>query len=314
MDAVYAWTMTIDEWLEVAEDPFSSLPASPHLTQSQTVESPVIQRHRLSQTSATMSPGTVTVPIWNASLSGASGSHDFRSTQPYTREGTSSPNISAAVSDRPRSILTNFTQSTPEPEAVEDMDWSMPDMDDIYWSDSDFGDEESHARSRRSMKRQPAANVATGTGTESAATATATITMSKSTPTRFLDVTYDDMTKFVNQQKNPNTQRKTGQHLKLFSQFLATKGEYIKLWDIAPSELDDYLAIFFLSVRNHRCRRWVLRVQVLNMNHVHSRVLKENKYAHNILTSDQFFTSREAIAAKCRNLKKQGRGSRPNRK
>ena len=81
-------TMTIDEWLEVAEDPFSSLPASPHLTQSQTAESPVIQPHRLSQTSATMSPGPVAVPIWNASLSGASGSQDFRSTQPYTREGT----------------------------------------------------------------------------------------------------------------------------------------------------------------------------------------------------------------------------------
>ena len=117
----------------------------------------------------------------------------------------------------------------------------------------DFGDEESHARSRRSrssmMKRQPAANFATGTGTESAPTATAMITMSKSTPTRFLDVTYDDITKFVNQQKNPNTQRKTGKHLKLFSQFLATKGEYSKLWDIAPSEPDDYLVMFFLSVR-----------------------------------------------------------------
>ena len=65
--------MTIDEWLEVVEDPFSSLPPSPHLAQSQTAESPVIQPHRLSQTSATMSPGPVAVPIWNASLSGASG-------------------------------------------------------------------------------------------------------------------------------------------------------------------------------------------------------------------------------------------------
>ena len=323
-------TMTIDEWLEVAEDPFSSLPASPHLTQSQTAESPVIQPRRLSQTSATMSPGPVAVPIWNASLSGASGSQDFRSTQPYTREGTPSPNISAAVSvrsshSRPRSILTNFTQSTPEPEAVEDMDWSMPDMDDIDWSDSDFGAEESHAHtSRRSMKRQPAANVATGTESAATATPTATITTSKSTPTRFLDVTYDDMTKFVNQQKNPNTQRKTGQHLKLFSQFLATKGENSKLWDIAPSELDDYLAMFFLSVRKSpvpavgdgsaSASGEYEPCTLKSMQSSIARVLKENKYAQNILTSDMFFTSREAIAAKCRNLKKQGRGSRPNRK
>ena len=45
-----------------------------------------------------------------------------------------------------------------------------------------------------------------------------------------------------------------------------------------------------------------------------ARYLKEKQYAASIIQSDVFFKFREAIVAKCKSLKKMGRGNRPNRK
>ena len=45
-----------------------------------------------------------------------------------------------------------------------------------------------------------------------------------------------------------------------------------------------------------------------------SRHLQEQQYQHSIITSDIFFKSREAIASKCRELKKQGKGNQPQKK
>ena len=44
------------------------------------------------------------------------------------------------------------------------------------------------------------------------------------------------------------------------------------------------------------------------------RHLKEKRYPDSIISSEKFFHTREAIRSKCRQLKKAGKGNRPQRK
>jgi hypothetical protein len=44
------------------------------------------------------------------------------------------------------------------------------------------------------------------------------------------------------------------------------------------------------------------------------RYLKEKNYSHSIIKDLEFFGSREAIKSRCKELKKKGKGNRPNRK
>ena len=128
----------------------------------------------------------------------------------------------------------------------------------------------------------------------------------------------NDVESFITEQKNKSTTRKTKQHLDIFLEFLETKNEDRAPHTIPPADLDEYLASFFVSIK--KISEDGQDVQdyepctIKGMQSSIARYLKEKKYAASIIQSDVFFKSREAIAAKCKSLKKMGRGNRPNRK
>ena len=92
-----------------------------------------------------------------------------------------------------------------------------------------------------------------------------------------------------------------------------------------PQKLDNYLGLFFISVTKPPTTQSTSTNQLpedseyepctlRGMQSSISRHLQEKHYEHYIITSDIFFKSREAIASKCRELKKQGNGNQPQKK
>ena len=74
---------------------------------------------------------------------------------------------------------------------------------------------------------------------------------------------------------------------------------------------------FFLSVRKESHSDGDNEYEPCTLKGMQSsleRYLKEQKYGESIITGRSFFQSREAIASKCRELKKKGKGNRPCRK
>jgi len=70
---------------------------------------------------------------------------------------------------------------------------------------------------------------------------------------RFLNVAEGDTDEFITSMTNANTSRKTKSDVKLFTEWLLkTQNEQRQSEDIECYKLDQYLARFFLSVRNKK--------------------------------------------------------------
>jgi len=70
--------------------------------------------------------------------------------------------------------------------------------------------------------------------------------------TRFLPISEADTVTFIDSMKNENTTRKTKSDLKLFVDWLRKENELRNVENIEKEKLDQYLARFFLSVRNRK--------------------------------------------------------------
>ena len=136
------------------------------------------------------------------------------------------------------------------------------------------------------------------------------------TASRFDKFTDNSLSKFINDQKNPSTTYKTKAHTKLFSDFLKLKNETRPPHEIPPTELDNHLAHFFVSVKKEGGEedREYEPGTLKGMQSSIERHLKEQHYEHSIISSQLFFSSREAISSKCKQLKKLGKGNKPDRK
>ena len=122
-----------------------------------------------------------------------------------------------------------------------------------------------------------------------------------------------DLDEFRALQKNKETTRKTMSHLRLLTEYLKGKGEMRFIEEIEAEELDRYLGEFFVSVRKekpHGNRSTQYEPSSLRSMRVSfERHLKEKEYGHCLMTSPAFHYSREMIAAKSKELKKQGKGN-----
>ena len=58
-----------------------------------------------------------------------------------------------------------------------------------------------------------------------------------------------DAAEFVEQNENANTLKKTLGHIKLFREYLQSKGEAREMYNIPPNELEPLLSNFFVNVR-----------------------------------------------------------------
>lgn len=131
-------------------------------------------------------------------------------------------------------------------------------------------------------------------------------------PKNCVNMTKEDVDNFIEGQENMNTRRKTVMDTQRFEVFLRSKGELREINKIPTDELDTQVANFVLSVRRNDGTEYeptTLRSIVGSID----RKLKRMRYQHSIFaTNDKFLLTKDALKAKSKFLKKQGKGNRAN--
>jgi site-specific recombinase XerD len=111
---------------------------------------------------------------------------------------------------------------------------------------------------------------------------------------RFIKISESDT--FIQSMKNDNTWKKTKRDVKLFSEWLHKENEDRLIEDIEKDKLDQYLARFFLSVRNRKGEEYEPDTLKSFQASV-SRYLME-KTKTNIMLDREFTHSRDVLSAK----------------
>ena len=126
---------------------------------------------------------------------------------------------------------------------------------------------------------------------------------------RFVDAGSVD--EFISEQENKGTAQKTLRDVKLFQLFLVTKNEDRNIEDIPTGELNEYMSDFIISVRTKDGREYEpssLRSLLASFE----RHLKKKKYPASIINDLAFEKTRKTLQSKQKELKKQGKGNKPN--
>lgn len=123
-------------------------------------------------------------------------------------------------------------------------------------------------------------------------------------------VSHQSLDDFLLEQQNANTRKKTTSDLKLFKTYLDSQNESRHPQFIPPSDLDDYVSGFLLSVRKRDGTEFepsTLRSFLSSIN----RHLIASDYKFSITTDAQFRRCRNILAAKQKQLKSLGKGNKP---
>ncbi|KAL3855021.1 hypothetical protein ACJMK2_014252 [Sinanodonta woodiana] len=127
---------------------------------------------------------------------------------------------------------------------------------------------------------------------------------------RFKKVTSEDVDIFLEEQANINTKKKTEGDLKLFMAFLQSQGEQRFPELIPPSDLNQHISHFILSVRKKGGDEFEpssLRGMISSID----RYLRTKSYGVSIITDIKFDKSRSVLKMKMMDLKKLGKGNKP---
>ncbi|XP_076105700.1 uncharacterized protein KIAA1958-like [Mytilus galloprovincialis] len=128
---------------------------------------------------------------------------------------------------------------------------------------------------------------------------------------RFLNVGEGDRTEFINSMKNANTVRKTKCDIGLFQTWLlATQNEERLFSTIENEKLDQYLARFFISVRNKKGEEYEPDTLKSIQSSINRHLNENSETDVNILTDKNFQHSRDVLSAKKKDLKSKGLGNR----
>ena len=126
---------------------------------------------------------------------------------------------------------------------------------------------------------------------------------------RFVDVGSVD--NFIAEQENKATLQKTQRDVKLLQTFLGTRNELRKVEEIPALELNEYICEFIISVRTKDGKDYEpssLRSLLASFE----RHLKKNSYSASIMNDLVFEKTRKVLLSKQKELKKKGKGNRPN--
>ena len=116
---------------------------------------------------------------------------------------------------------------------------------------------------------------------------------------------------YIFENENKATRRKTLSHQKLFESYLEEQNELRAICDIAPADLNNYSSQFLVSVRQQNGDEYepvTLRSIVGSLE----RYLKRHSYGCSLISGNEFSKSREVLKCKQKDLKRQGRGNKPN--
>ncbi|XP_060587129.1 uncharacterized protein LOC132742681 [Ruditapes philippinarum] len=114
-----------------------------------------------------------------------------------------------------------------------------------------------------------------------------------------LNLSSNDVNKFIEEQDNKNTMRKTLTDINKFRRFLKTKGEKREIHEITIDQHDSYLANFILSIKKADGTEYEPSSLRNNISSI-DRKLQRNKYPFLIMRGKgpQFSLTRDALKAK----------------
>ena len=128
---------------------------------------------------------------------------------------------------------------------------------------------------------------------------------------RFVTFDIREEEKFIDNEQNNNTRKKTKNDMALLSSFMAKEKENRQVEEIPPQELDNYLSRFLLSVRKKNGDEYepsTLRGFIASIE----RYLKKCRYSESVITGQNFARTRDTLKSKQKHLKRLGKGNKPN--
>ena len=120
-----------------------------------------------------------------------------------------------------------------------------------------------------------------------------------------------EIKKFITSQQQANTVKKTTYDMKVFQRFLNECGEKRKVVEIPPEELDSLLCNFYITAKKKDNSEYEPDT-MSSFSRSIQRFLDDNNAKVNILKDEEFKVSREVLKSKRRELRKQGKGNKPN--
>ena len=134
---------------------------------------------------------------------------------------------------------------------------------------------------------------------------------SSSASNRFEAIDQESIMKFIGEQANANTVRKTEHDVKLFKEFLKSQSVFREVEELVPAELDILFGNFLVAVKKADGSDYepsTIRGLMSSLD----RYLKTKYYPHTVNQNPLFPHSNQSIKAKMSYLKANGHGSKPN--
>ena len=119
-----------------------------------------------------------------------------------------------------------------------------------------------------------------------------------------------EIEQFIYENENKNTRRKTLSHQKLFECYLAEQSEDRAICEIPPTELNVYIGQFLLCVRKVDGTEYE-PVTLRSILGSIERYLRRHNYGYSVISGHEFSNAREALKCKQKDLKRQGKGNKP---
>ena len=119
-----------------------------------------------------------------------------------------------------------------------------------------------------------------------------------------------DVDAFLKDQENVNTARKTTNDMRIMNTFLREQGEERNIEEIPPPELNSLLSKFLLCVKRQDGEEYepnTIRGFFASVD----RHLKTKNYGTCISEGPAFSRARDVLTAKLKQLKKEGKGNKP---
>ena len=134
---------------------------------------------------------------------------------------------------------------------------------------------------------------------------------SSSATSRFSDIV--SVEEFIEGQENENTREKTGQNIALQKElFLTLKGAAGAVEEISPDEVNSFIGEFIITVTKKDDNEDYEPSALRSMLASFERYLKRKNYGYSIIKDIEFEKARVAFKSKQTDLKKEGKGGRPN--
>ena len=124
-------------------------------------------------------------------------------------------------------------------------------------------------------------------------------------------LTDEEVQNFIKSQQQANTVKKTTYDMNVLQRFLSNCGERRKVEEIPLAELDSLLSNFYFTVKKKDNTEYEPDT-LSSMSRSIQRHLDDKKARVNILQDEEFKVSREVLKSKRRELRKQGKGNKPN--